>query len=79
MKPSVVPFLQQSAPIPPENLITVQEMARRLRPDLSEEGGVSWVREMFDWIQVSEWIRSSPRPVHARHHRRKKSEEKKAA
>jgi hypothetical protein len=32
---------------------------------------------MFDWIQVSEWIRSSPRPVHARHRRRKKSEEKK--
>jgi hypothetical protein len=89
---------QQPAPIPPENLITIQEMARRLRPDLSEEGGVSWVREkcrrrcsnpipvfnlgrhlMFDWIQVSEWIRSSPRPVHARHRRRKKSEEMKAA
>jgi hypothetical protein len=79
----------QSAPIRPEDLITIQEMARRLRPDLTESEGIAWVREkcrrrspnpipvfnlgrhlMFDWIQVSEWIRNSPRPIHAAHKRR---------
>ena len=87
-----------SAPIPPENLITIQEMARRLRPDLPEPDGVAWVREkcrrrcsnpipvfnlgrhlMFDWVQVSEWIRKSPRPVHAPHRRRKSATKLKVA
>jgi hypothetical protein len=81
-----------SAPIPPNDLITIEEMARRLRPDVSPEKGIAWVREkcrrrcanpipvynlgrhlMFDWIQVSEWIRNSSRPVHAYHNRRKKA------
>jgi hypothetical protein len=26
---------------------------------------------LFDWGQVSEWIRNSPRPVHATHKRRR--------
>lgn len=32
---------------------------------------------VFDWAQVVEWVRNSPRPVHAAHHRRKA--QKKAA
>src|SRR5689334_18839297 len=87
------PALETPRPILPEDLITIQEMARRLRPDLSEERGIAWVREkcrrrspnpipvfnlgrhlMFDWVQVSEWIRSSPRPVHAPHRRRTKEQ-----
>lgn len=34
-----------AAPIPHENLITIEEMARRLRPDVSAEKGIAWVRE----------------------------------
>src|SRR6266436_9311068 len=74
-----------SAPIPPQDLIPIEELANRLHQT------VAWVREkcrrrcpnpipvynlgrhlLFDWIQVSEWIRNSPRPIHARHHRRRK-------
>jgi len=74
-----------SASIPPEDLISIEELAKRLHTD------VQWVREkcrrrcpnpipvwnlgrhlLFDWVQVSEWIRNSPRPVHAYHKRRKK-------
>jgi hypothetical protein len=81
--------------IPPQNLITIEEMARRLRPDLPLEKGIAWVREkcrrrspnpipvynlgrhlMFDWIQVSEWIRNLSRPIHAPHHRRKSTAKK---
>lgn len=28
---------------------------------------------LFDWVQVSEWIRNTPRPVQTRHVRRQKS------
>jgi hypothetical protein len=87
------PVPERAAPFAPENLITIEEMARRLRPDVSEKQGIAWVREkcrrrspnplpvfnlgrhlMFDWIQVSEWIRNSPRPVHAPHRRRTKEQ-----
>jgi hypothetical protein len=73
-----------SAAIPPENLITIEELANRLHKP------VGWVREkcrrrcpdpipvynlgrhlLFDWAEVSEWIRGLPRPVHARHRRKK--------
>jgi hypothetical protein len=30
---------------------------------------------VFDWAQVEEWVRSSPRPIHAAHKRRKKPKE----
>jgi hypothetical protein len=40
-----VPVQSISAPIPPEDLITIEEMARRLRPDVSPEKGIAWVRE----------------------------------
>lgn len=74
-----------SLEIPPENLVPIEELAKRLHQT------EAWVREkcrrrcpnpipvynlgrhlLFDWTQVSEWIRSCPRPVHARHVRRKK-------
>jgi len=83
--PTVVPFS-------PENLITIEELAKRLH------NTEAWVREkcrrrcpnpipvmnagrhlLFDWVQVSEWLRILPRPTHAHHWRRKKSEMKKAA
>ncbi len=70
----------------PENLIPIEELARRLHQ--SEQ----WVREkcrrrcpnpipvynlgrhlLFHWPDVSEWILNAPRPIHARHHRRKKT------
>jgi len=80
-----------AAPLPPEDLLPIEELARRLHQD------VSWVREkcrrrcpnpipvwnlgrhlLFDWVQVSEWIRNSPRPIHAAHRRHKKQEKKAA-
>ena len=86
--------LSQSEKFNPEDLLPIEEVARRLHAD------VPWVREkvrrrcscpipvynlgrhlLFDWRQVSEWIRNSPRPAHAAHIRRwkKKPAEKKAA
>jgi len=72
-----------AASIPPEDLISIEELATRLHTS------VAWVREkcrrrcpnpipvynlgrhlVFDWIKVSEWIRNSPRPIHAIHRRR---------
>lgn len=66
--------------IPPEILIPIEEVARRLHQT------ESWMREkcrrrcpnpirvfnlgrhlLFDWVQVSVWIRNTPRPIHARH------------
>jgi hypothetical protein len=43
------------ATIRPENLITIEEMARRLRPDISPEKGIAWVREKTR--------RRSPNPI----------------
>ena len=81
-----------SAPFSPDDLISIEELAKRLH------NTEAWVREkirrrcqnpipvmnagrhlLFDWIQVSEWLRNLPRPTHAHHIRRKKSETKKAA
>ena len=42
-------------PIPPEDLITIGEMARRLRPDVPAEKGIAWVREKCR--------RRSPNPI----------------
>jgi hypothetical protein len=72
-----------SPTIPPEDLIPIEELARRLHTT------IEWVREkcrrrcpnpipvynlgrhlLFSWTQVSEFIRNSPRPVHAAHRRR---------
>src|SRR6266699_933536 len=82
---NVLAVVVAATPIPLENLIPIQELAKRLHQT------ESWVREkcrrrcpnpipvynlgrhlLFDWVQVSEWIRNSPRPIHARHHRRRK-------
>jgi hypothetical protein len=72
--------------IPLENLIPIEELAKRL--DQTE----SWVREkcrhrcsnpipvynlgrhlLFDWVLISEWIRNTPRPIHVRHTCRKRT------
>ncbi len=76
-----------------EDLLPIEEIARRLCKSMTLKEGVAWVREkcrrrcpnpipvynlgrnlLFDWIQVSEWIRSSPRPIHAAHRRRTKEQ-----
>lgn len=88
----LTPSVEVKKPIPPEDLLPIEELAKRLHQT------VAWVREkcrrrcpnpipvynlgrhlLFDWTQVSEWIRSSPRPVHASHKRRwrKKPQEEK--
>jgi hypothetical protein len=85
MKPTQNPSTTSgtSPTIPPEDLIPIEELAKRLHQT------VGWVREkcrrrcpnpipvwnlgrhlLFDWNQVSAWIRSCPRPVHASHRRR---------
>jgi hypothetical protein len=69
--------------IPPEDLISIEELAARLHTV------VAWCREkcrrrcpnsipvynlgrhlLFSWTAVSEFIRKSPRPMHASHRRR---------
>ena len=86
MAPKNVSVVLPTGEIAPENLIPIEELAKRLHQN------ESWVREkcrrrcpnpipvynlgrhlLFDWVQVSEWIRNSPRPIHARHHRREKT------
>jgi hypothetical protein len=86
MAPKNISVVPRTGEIPPENLIPIEELAKRLHQT------ESWVREkcrrrcpnpipvynlgrhlLFDWVQVSEWIRNSPRPIHTRHHRRKKT------
>jgi hypothetical protein len=86
-----------SAEFNPDDLLSIEQVATRLRTD------VAWVREkirrrcpnpipvfnlgrhlLFNWREVSEWIRTSPRPIHAAHKRRWKKKpaekpEKKAA
>lgn len=76
----------------PADLLPIEEVARRLHADVSWVR--EKVRRrcpypipvynlgrhlLFNWAEVSEWIRKSPRPVHAPHVRRKKALEKKAA
>src|SRR6266481_1344553 len=81
------------APFNPEDLLPIEEIARRLCKSMTLKEGVAWVREkcrrrcpnpipvynlgrnlVFDWTLVSEWIRKSPRPIHAPHHRRTKKQ-----
>jgi hypothetical protein len=87
--PVIIPV---SVPFPPEDLIPIEELAKRLHQD------VAWVREkcrrrcpspipvhnlgrhlLFYWPDVCDWIRSTPRPVHAAHHRRKNATKLKVA
>jgi len=74
-----------SVPFQNEDLIPLEEVARRLNAK------PSWVREkvrrrspnpipvmnagrhlLFDWLAVSDWLRNLPRPQHAKHVRRRK-------
>ncbi len=74
-----------------EDLLPIEELARRLHHDVAWVREKCRRRcpnpipvfnvgrhLLFDWTQVSEWIRSTPRPIHARHVRRKKLEKKAA-
>lgn len=84
-KPSVVHSSAAPVAFNPNDLLSIEEVARRLHTD------VGWVREkcrrrcpnqmpvynlrrhlVFSWPDVCEWVRRSPRPVHARHVRRRK-------
>jgi hypothetical protein len=75
-----------SAEFDPANLLSIEEVAARLKTD------VPWVREkccrrcpnpipvynvgrhlLFHWVDVCNWIRNSERPIHAYHRRRKKA------
>jgi len=75
-----------AAPFNPDDLLDIEEVAKRLHTD------VGWVREkirkrcsnampcfnvgrhvVFSWLEVSQWIRNSPRPTHVPHKRRVKA------
>jgi hypothetical protein len=80
-----VTALSASSPLfNPDDLLSIEQLAARLRTD------VAWVREkirrrcpnplptynlgrhlLFHWPAVCAWIVNSPRPVHAKHVRRK--------
>ena len=68
----------------PGDLLSIEEVARRLHTDVAWVREKCRRRcpnpipvfnlgrhLLFDWVQVSAWIRNSPRPVHARHVRHK--------
>lgn len=78
--PSVNPFN-------PQDLLPIEEVSRRLHVDVAWVR--EKVRRrcpnpipvynlgrhlLFDWTQVSAWIRSTPRPIHAAHRRRTKEQ-----
>jgi len=44
-KKSVVPFVVESRPFNPEDLLPIEEIARRLCKSMTLEEGVAWVRE----------------------------------
>jgi hypothetical protein len=69
----------------PDQFISIEEVARRLHAEVQwvrEKIRRRCPNPMpvfnlgrhlvFDWTQVVEWVRRSPRPVHAAHRRRKK-------
>jgi hypothetical protein len=81
-----------TAPIPIDAFISLEEVARRLHADI---GWVrEKIRRrcpnpmpvfnlgrhlVFDWTQVVEWVRKSPRPIHAAHPPRRRKKLAKAA
>jgi len=71
--------------------ISIEEVAARLRTDVNwvrEKCRRRCPRPIpvfnlgrhlvFDWAQIVEWVRNSPRPIHAAHKRRKQPEKKAA-
>jgi len=69
----------------PDQFISIEEVARRLHADVPYIREKCRRRcpnaipvynvgrhLLFDWAQVVEWVRKSPRPIHAPHRRRKK-------
>lgn len=77
--------LQSAAPVCgcADQFISIDEVARRLRANVSWVREKIRRRSpnpmpvfnlgrhlLFDWVQVVEWVRHSPRPVHAAHKRR---------
>jgi excisionase family DNA binding protein len=66
-----------------DQFVSIEEVARRLHADVSwvREKIRRRCRNaipvynlgrhlLFDWQQVSEWVRNSPRPIHTAHRRR---------
>ena len=74
-----------AVPLAPDQFISIEEVARRLHADVPwvrEKIRRRCPNPMpvfnlgkhlvFDWAQVVEWVRNSPRPIHAAHRRRAK-------
>ncbi len=75
-----------------DEFISIEEVARRLHADVPWVREKIRRRSpnpmpvhnlgrhlVFDWVKVVEWVRSSPRPVHAAHKRRKSQRQLSAA
>ncbi len=83
----------QAASLPSDQFISIEEVARRLHADVPWVREKCRRRcpnaipvynlgrhLVFDWAKVVEWVRNSPRPIHAAHKRRwKKRPQEKAA
>jgi hypothetical protein len=89
--PSVSSGTSPTVEFNPADLLPIEEVARCLHQDVAWVREKCRRRcpnpipvynlgrhLLFDWRQVSEWIRNCPRPVHARHVRRKKWDKKAA-
>jgi hypothetical protein len=86
----IVALPQNGTPTTNDDFISIEEVARRLHADVPwvrEKIRRRCPNPMpvfnlgkhlvFDWAQVVQWVRNSPRPIHAAHRRRKT--QKKAA
>jgi hypothetical protein len=84
LKRIVAPSQPISIVAPADQFISIEEVARRLHNDVDWVREKIRRRSpnpmpvfnpgrhlLFDWAQVVEWVRNSPRPVHAAHKRRK--------
>jgi hypothetical protein len=91
--PAVPTVVSSIPPLDSDQFISIEEVALRLHADVpwvrekirrrcpNPMPVFNLGRHLlFDWSQVVEWVRKSPRPIHAAHKRRsKKPQERKAA
>jgi len=83
--PAVPAIVSSITPLDSDQFVSIEEVARRLHADVpwvrekirrrcpNPMPVFNLGRHLvFDWAQVVEWVRKSPRPIHAAHRRSSK-------
>jgi len=84
-KKKIPAVVSSITPLDSDQFVSIEEVARRLHADVpwvrekirrrcpNPMPVFNLGRHLvFDWAQVVEWVRKSPRPIHAAHRRRAK-------